>query len=147
VGDIVSLAAWKARLRESVERDAVAQNSKSDEISDGEWLTIRKEAALHIDPETAEVAGFYGNNFDPYDLGNAPDEQLGWNYFARAPESNVWVSFRDLPAATLEAFWKRAGFGGKKSRFDRRRRPRASDALRTVRCPPKCDGYQMDEGT
>jgi hypothetical protein len=67
------------------------------------WLAARKEAGLHIDPETAEVAGNYGQILDPYGVEPylpAECQQAGWDYFARAPGSHVWVWFGDLPDAT-----------------------------------------------
>jgi hypothetical protein len=33
---------------------------------------------------------------------------VGRQYFARFPESDVWVSFHDLPKATVDALWKKA---------------------------------------
>ena len=68
-----------------------------------EWLAARKEAGLHIDPETAEVVGNYGQILDPYGVDPylpAECQQGGWDHFARAPGSDVWVWFGDLPAAT-----------------------------------------------
>jgi hypothetical protein len=35
------------------------------------------------------------------------EEQVGREYFARAPDSDIWVSVRDLPDATRDAIWKR----------------------------------------
>jgi hypothetical protein len=70
------------------------------------WLAIRKEAGKHIDPETAEVMWQYTQVMDPYSLGvDIPDElqQIGRDYFARAPGSDVWVWFGDLPAETVAA--------------------------------------------
>jgi hypothetical protein len=63
-----------------------------------EWLAVRKEAASHIDPETAEVMCIYGNLFDPYGVRRLPPEHVcsARCHFARAPESNIWVSFDDL---------------------------------------------------
>ena len=70
------------------------------------WLAIRKEAGLKIDPETAEVCWTYGETLDPY--GIEPDLPEEWRqiqrlYFARAPGSDVWVYFYDLPKATCDA--------------------------------------------
>jgi hypothetical protein len=74
-----------------------------------EWLAIRKEAALKIDPATAEVFWKYGSIRDPYGVLNlGPDEEdnVGRNYFARSP-GGVWVLFNDLPDATRDALWKK----------------------------------------
>jgi hypothetical protein len=65
---------------------------------------IRKEAGLKIDPETAEVDWIYAQTVDPYgDRRDIPDEcwQVGREYFARSPGSDIWVNFGDLPKATF----------------------------------------------
>jgi hypothetical protein len=74
------------------------------------WLAIRKEAGLKIDPETAEVEWAYALTLDPY--GVYPDlppeyQQVGREYFARSPGSDVWVDFGDLPEAARDALWKK----------------------------------------
>jgi hypothetical protein len=74
------------------------------------WLAIRKEAGIKIDPETAEVQWIYGLTLDPYGVyPDLPEEyrQVGREYFARAPGSDVWVEFGDLPEATRDALWKK----------------------------------------
>ena len=74
------------------------------------WLAIRKEAGLKIDPETAEVEWIYGLTLDPYGVyPDLPEEyqQVGREYFARSPGSDVWVNFDDLPAATDDALWEK----------------------------------------
>ena len=87
------------------------------------WLAIRKEAGLKIDPETAEVQYIYAQTLDPYGVDpDLPEElqQIGREYFARSPGSDVWVCFYDLPEATRDALWKKhrsklafpAGFEG-----------------------------------
>ena len=73
-----------------------------------EWLAIRKEAGLHINPETAEVDWSYGLTLDPYGVGpELPEEyqQVERTFFARSPGSDVWVLFDDLPKATRDALW------------------------------------------
>jgi hypothetical protein len=68
-----------------------------------QWLATRKEAGAQIDPETAEVHWGYGYTLDPYGVfPDLPEEyqQVQRLYFARAPGSNVWVEFADLPEAT-----------------------------------------------
>jgi hypothetical protein len=74
-----------------------------------QWLAVRKEEGLRIDPETAEVMWTYGQTMDPYNLegGDLPAElwQVGREYFARAPESRIWVHFGDLPKAVEKALW------------------------------------------
>jgi len=68
-----------------------------------EFRAIRKEAGLNIDPETAEVDWIWAQTLDPYGLGpKLPPEcdQVGREYFARSPGSDIWVSFDDLPDET-----------------------------------------------
>jgi hypothetical protein len=86
---------------------AVRKKTASEKAEDEQWLAIRKEEALKIDPETAEVEWSYGQPMDPYgvlDEWELPEEFhcVGREYFARTPGSNVWVSFDDLPKATAE---------------------------------------------
>jgi len=73
-----------------------------------EWLRIRREEALRIDAQTAEVFWIHAYGLDPY--GVEPDlppeyQQVGREYFARRPGCEIWVSFHDLPKATCEALW------------------------------------------
>ena len=86
--------------------DQTPNGTKEDQISVEEWLAIRKEAGIAIDPQTAEVMWEYGYTIDPYgvyaDLSDE-GEQIGREYFARAPGSNLWVHYGDLPDATLDA--------------------------------------------
>jgi hypothetical protein len=75
-----------------------------------EFQSIRKEAAQHIDPVTAEVEWVYVQILDPYGIDTAlPEEcrQVGRDYFARSPGSDIWVWFGDLPEATRTALWER----------------------------------------
>jgi hypothetical protein len=75
-----------------------------------EWLAIRKEAGLKIDPETAEVDWWYAQTLDPYGVyPELPEDcrQVGREYFARSPESDIWVEFGDLPEATRTALWQK----------------------------------------
>jgi hypothetical protein len=68
-----------------------------------QWLAIRKEAALHIDPESAEVRSIYTWLGDPYGVYDDSDDQAERECFARAPGSDVWVWFGDLPDVTRKA--------------------------------------------
>jgi len=107
-------------------------SSSSDEtdrqtISIEEFLAIRKAEGLKIDARTADVTWWYAQVLDPYDIYNdVPPEYdcVGREYFAQAPESDIWVLFGDLPDQTREALWEAnkrelafpAGFGGRPSR-------------------------------
>jgi hypothetical protein len=68
-----------------------------------QWLAIRREAALQIDPETAEVMWKHANIADPYGVYPDCQECTGRVYFARPSGSDVWVCFDDLPDATVKA--------------------------------------------
>ena len=83
-------------------------SANADQMTVEQWLAIRKEAGLKIDPETAEVTWTYAQVLDPY--GVHPDLPKEYDcvereYFARSPGSDVWVNFGDLPDATRDALW------------------------------------------
>jgi len=80
---------------------------KSDQLSVEEWLRLRKEEGRRIDPETAEVLWSYAQTLDPYGVYDLPEElqQVGREYFARSPGSDIWVHFDDLPDDTREPLW------------------------------------------
>jgi hypothetical protein len=71
---------------------------------------LRMAVGRHIDPETAEVKWIYAQTLDPYgDDRKLPEEcrQVGREYFARSPESDLWIFFGHLPDATRDALWKK----------------------------------------
>jgi hypothetical protein len=75
-----------------------------------QWLAVRKDIGLKIDPKTAEVDWTYAQTLDPYGVGpELPEEyqQVGREYFARSPGGDVWVWFGDLPQATRDALWQK----------------------------------------
>jgi hypothetical protein len=52
----------------------------------------------------------YELTLDPYGVyPDLPDElrQVGREYFARAPGSDIWVSFHDLPDEVCAALWEK----------------------------------------
>ena len=52
----------------------------------------------------------YAQTLDPYGIfTEPPDEcvQVGREYFARSPGSDIWVQFGDLPEATRDLLWER----------------------------------------
>lgn len=80
-------------------RDAQIKESK-------ESLAIRNEAALQIDPATAEVMWCYARTMDPHGVDpELPEEHqdVGRQYFARSPGSEIWVSFQHLSDAIRDA--------------------------------------------
>ena len=79
-------------------------NKPVDELTIEQWLQVRKEEGQKIDPDAAEVRWNHALPLDPY--GVYPDlpwecNQVGRVYFARSPGSGIWVSFSDLPDASL----------------------------------------------
>lgn len=92
----------------------VKKKTASEKAEIEQWLAIRKEAALKIDPETAEVCRTYVLDNDPYgvlDEWELPEEfhQIGSTYFARAPGSDIWVHLYDLPNTVRESIWAKHG--------------------------------------
>ena len=90
----------------------VRKRTASERAEIEQWLSIRKEAGLKIDPETAEVDWSYGQTLDPYgvcDEWELPEEfhQVGREYFARSPGRDIWVHFGDLPEETRNRLWTR----------------------------------------
>jgi hypothetical protein len=72
------------------------------------YRTVRREEAEHIDPETAETNWWYGKTLDPYDVIPAIPEhliQVGREYFARRPGSDIWVHFGDLDPGVRDKLW------------------------------------------
>jgi len=80
------------------------------QTSTEQWLAIRKQAGQTIDPETAEVMWDYAFTLDPCGIDSKRPEdckQVGREYFARAPRSEIWVNFGDLPQITQERLWEK----------------------------------------
>ena len=74
------------------------------------YSRLRNEEAMRIDPETAEVDWGYAQTLDPYGVDfKLPDElrQVGREYFARNPGSDIWVWFGDLPEETVHRLRER----------------------------------------
>jgi hypothetical protein len=95
--------------------EAVHANPPTDEMIAEEhkkltWLAIRRVEAFKIDPATAEVDWSFEHTLDPYGTqADLPEryQQVGREYFARRPGSDIWVWFGDLPTATSDALWKK----------------------------------------
>ena len=82
---------------------------KGEDPETAAWLDERKREALLIDPATAEVDWCYGQTGDPYGIiPDLPEElqQVGREYFARRPGSDIWVNFGDLPDDVREKLRK-----------------------------------------
>ena len=69
-----------------------------------ELLASKKAEGLRIDPETAEVACWYVQVLNPYGIypDNPEYDCVGKECFARAPGSEIWVMFSDLPEETRQ---------------------------------------------
>lgn len=77
-----------------------------------QWLKIRKEEGLRINPDTAMVTWKYAMVLDPYGAGlEIPDEYrlVGREHFARDPRSEIWIHFNDLPSGTVKKLYKLHG--------------------------------------
>jgi hypothetical protein len=97
------------------QQSPIDPNHENSQMTKEQWLALRKEAALKIDPETAEVVWAYAQTLYPYCVDpEFPEEywQVGREYFARSPGSDIWVCFDDLPDTTRHALWEKH-----KSRF------------------------------
>jgi hypothetical protein len=93
-----------------MEMSEASTDEKEDELTIEQWLQIRKEEALRIDPDTAEAWWIYANVCDPYGVYQDLTEeefQIGRVYFARSPESDIWVWFGDLPRDAKDKLWNR----------------------------------------
>ena len=85
-------------------------NKTVDELKIEQWLQTRKEEGRRIDPDVAEVMWSYVQTLDHYGVHpDLPDDcqQIGREYFARSPDSDIWVSFYDLPDETEIRLWER----------------------------------------
>ena len=79
-----------------------------------EWLASRKEIGRQIDPDVAEVIWQFESVLDPYGLcEHLPNELqlVGREYFARSLDTEVWVSFDDLPKSSRDRLWRRIRAG------------------------------------
>jgi len=79
-----------------------------------EWLAIRREIGADLDPDNVHVYCIHAQVLDPYGICPSFPTALyliGREYFARAPNSGVWVSFDDLPRGTVSRLWPRMQAG------------------------------------
>jgi hypothetical protein len=77
-----------------------ANQSPDRKLSVEQWLEIRKEAASNIDPATARTTWTFADVLDPYGVEPRVPKGLsciGRTCFARAPGSEIWVWYGDLP--------------------------------------------------
>jgi hypothetical protein len=74
------------------------------------FRALLKIAGQQIDPATAQVEWRYAYTLDPYGVWpSIPEEcqQVGREYFARAPGTDVWIDFADLPKVTRDVLWNK----------------------------------------
>jgi hypothetical protein len=85
-----------------------------------EFLSARKEAGRKIDPEAAEFTWSFTCTIDPYGIYDLTEEErgIGRVYYARSVDSDIWVSFGDLPESTRDALWARICSGALCERDD-----------------------------
>ena|SRR6478672_5092872 len=84
--------------------------NNGERITVREFLAIRKQEGLKIDPSTAEVTCWYAQVLDPYGVyPDLPEDCycVGREYFARRPGGDICVVFSDLPKKTRDALWRR----------------------------------------
>jgi hypothetical protein len=74
-----------------------------------------------LDPTTADISFGWVNVLDAYGVTDdlPPEAQcIGRVYFLRAPESDIWVSQYDLPAATCRDMWQLLDAGNYAEQLD-----------------------------
>jgi hypothetical protein len=112
IPDAIRKALWERIERQRPDEISAVDRQTGEKRTIEQWLSFFEEAGRHIDPQTAEVYFHWGYICDPYGLGfDIPEEAqcVGRLYFARAPGSDVWVSFYDLPDAIRDALWEKIG--------------------------------------
>ena len=79
-----------------------------------QWLAIREEAGLKIDPVTAKVTFNWRRIADPYGMISDLTEEeqvVGRVYSACSPDSDIWVCVDDLPKETRDELWEKLDAG------------------------------------
>jgi hypothetical protein len=79
-----------------------------------------KKIGADLDPDNVDVHWTDAQVLDPYGICSSSSfptelDQTGREYFARASNGKIWVSFDDLPRGTVRALWQRMQAGD----FDR----------------------------
>jgi hypothetical protein len=70
------------------------------------FRALMRAIGSQIDPETVKITSWHTEVVDPYGIyPDLPEECrcIGRTCFARAPSSEIWVEFGDLPDATRDA--------------------------------------------
>jgi hypothetical protein len=100
----------KSIKTKSKKTKATPQSPRTIEVTETYLRALRKTVGRQIDPETAEVDWRYRQVLDPYGDGfDIPEEEqvVGREYFARVPNTDVWILFSDLPSATRKRLWEK----------------------------------------
>ena len=98
----------EANAEETAEMLNIETDKSDSDLRTEQWLQVRKEEALKIDAETAEVFWMYRQVLDPYGVRQVSEEEycVGREYFARSPGSDIWVWFGDLSDKTSGKLWE-----------------------------------------
>ncbi len=89
----------------TIEMSNTNTDKTDNDLTVEQWLQVRKEAGLKIDPGTAEVVMDYRCHLDPYGVyPDIPEEYryIGKEYFVRSPGSDIWVAGYHLPDGIWE---------------------------------------------
>jgi hypothetical protein len=97
---LTKLVLW----RQAVQREMHCIRRAAKDKKTLRLLAARRDAALHIDPDTAGVMTCYKESVHLYrGKLHLPEgwPRIEYGCFARAPQSDIWVWFGDLPYATF----------------------------------------------
>jgi hypothetical protein len=86
--------------------ERLAMKVPGTDMSIGQYLAIRKEEGLKIDPATADICQSSVYIFDPYDIDPTLDRKYApfdRDLFVRGLGSDIWVHEEDLPKETWKA--------------------------------------------
>src|SRR5262245_6113391 len=102
---------WRAVERWFATRD----KHLIDQMTIEQWLAIRKEAGLKIDPATAETCWQYAQTLDPYGSRRTSAGRSGGNTSPALPEVTSGSNSVIYPTAPFEAAKTRRNSTGKRS--------------------------------
>jgi hypothetical protein len=108
IGRVIYAQAKLTPLRSSTSLKFYLPSRAIDGRPTEQWLEERRQAAQAINIETAEIASSIRSTFDPYEVYRKVPSRHRYDrhqeYFFRAPDSDIWVWFGDLPEATQNAY-------------------------------------------
>jgi hypothetical protein len=93
-----------------------SRKSEKSQLAKEQWLALRKDAGLKIDPETAEVFWVHGQVCDPYGLCDLTDEErcIGAITSPARPEVTCGFALTTCRTQSVIAY----GQGSKPATFD-----------------------------